>query len=33
MTRIGGLGPWDVYGSGLSEFYYDGDDLTHAFSW
>ncbi|XP_060192073.1 DNA mismatch repair protein MLH3 isoform X2 [Lycium barbarum] len=29
---IGGLDPWDVYSSGPSEFYYDGDDLSHIHS-
>lgn len=33
MSRIEELVTWDVYGSGPSEFYYDGDDLTHAISW
>ncbi|XP_006340851.1 DNA mismatch repair protein MLH3 isoform X5 [Solanum tuberosum] len=29
---IGGLDPWDIYSSGPSEFYYDGDDLSHIHS-
>ncbi|XP_027770217.1 DNA mismatch repair protein MLH3 isoform X1 [Solanum pennellii] len=29
---IGGLDPWDIYSSGPSEFYYDGDDLSHTHS-
>ncbi|XP_055803099.1 DNA mismatch repair protein MLH3-like isoform X3 [Solanum dulcamara] len=32
LGSIGGLVPWDVYSSGLSEFYYDRDDLSHIHS-
>ncbi|KAJ8567718.1 hypothetical protein K7X08_019926 [Anisodus acutangulus] len=32
MGSPGGLDTWDVYSSGPSEFYYDGDDLSHIHS-
>ncbi|KAK4347571.1 hypothetical protein RND71_033910 [Anisodus tanguticus] len=32
MSSLGGLDTWDVYSSGPSEFYYDGDDLSHIHS-
>ncbi|XP_055803992.1 uncharacterized protein LOC129873027 [Solanum dulcamara] len=33
MGSIGALDAWDVYSSGSSEFYYDGDDLSHLYSY